>query len=71
MVFEFKDISFQMHTEFHPAFCYNTNLIYSKQFHIGEKSCVTVQLLNQIFLIYHVQECHTSTVHQYVGFILA
>jgi hypothetical protein len=70
MVFEFKDISFQMYTEFYPTFCYNAKLIYSKQFYIGENSHVTVQLLNQIFLIYHVQECHTSTVYQYVGFIL-
>jgi len=58
-----------MHTEFHPAFCYSANLIYSKLFHIGEDSYVTVQLLNQIFLIYHVLECSTSTVYECMGFI--
>ena len=56
-----------MHTKFHPAFCYSVNL---KLFHIGEDSYVTVQLLNQIFLIYHVLECSTSTVYQCMGFIL-
>jgi len=70
MVFEFKNISFQMHTKFHSAFCCSANLIYSKLFHIGEDSYVTVQLLNQIFLIYHVLECSMSTVYQCVGFIL-
>jgi hypothetical protein len=54
MFFEFKNISFQMHSKFHPAFCYSVNLIYSKPFYIGEDSYVTVQLLNQIFVIYHV-----------------
>ena len=59
-----------MHTRFHPVFCYSVNLIYLKLFHIGEDSYVTVQLLNQIFLIYQVLECNRSTVYQYMSFIL-
>jgi len=70
MFFEFKNISFEMRTKFHPAFCYSANLIHSKLFHIGEDSYVTAELLNQIFWIYHVLECSMHTLYQYISFIL-